>query len=107
MECLVQNKHQKEMNDKCSVGVTHFQLVSVCRCSRTVLMFLFVTLEVYKSKILFISPCPRAPPPDSDERLQVLLQVQDGVQGGRPPLVSQHQEEVGVKFLASPFLLPS
>lgn len=32
MECLVQNKHQKEMNDKCSVGVTHFQLVSVCRC---------------------------------------------------------------------------
>uniref|UniRef100_A0AAY4DB61 Golgi apparatus protein 1 n=1 Tax=Denticeps clupeoides TaxID=299321 RepID=A0AAY4DB61_9TELE len=27
MECLVQNKHQKEMNDKCSVGVTHFQLV--------------------------------------------------------------------------------
>lgn len=29
MECLVQNKHQKEMNDKCSVGVTHFQLVSL------------------------------------------------------------------------------
>lgn len=28
MECLVQNKHQKEMNDKCAVGVTHFQLVS-------------------------------------------------------------------------------
>lgn len=28
MECLVQNKHQKEMNEKCSVGVTHFQLVS-------------------------------------------------------------------------------
>lgn len=32
MECLVQNKHQKEMNDKCSVGVTHFQLVGVCSC---------------------------------------------------------------------------
>uniref|UniRef100_A0A8D3A2N4 Golgi apparatus protein 1 n=1 Tax=Scophthalmus maximus TaxID=52904 RepID=A0A8D3A2N4_SCOMX len=29
MECLVQNKHQKEMNDKCSVGVTHFQLVQM------------------------------------------------------------------------------
>lgn len=28
MDCLVQNKHQKEMNDKCAVGVTHFQLVS-------------------------------------------------------------------------------
>lgn len=27
MDCLVQNKHQKEMNDKCAVGVTHFQLV--------------------------------------------------------------------------------
>ncbi|GAA6068226.1 Golgi apparatus protein 1b isoform X1, partial [Tachysurus ichikawai] len=31
MECLVQNKHQKEMNDKCAVGVTHFQLVSRTR----------------------------------------------------------------------------
>lgn len=41
--------------------------------------------------------CPSAPPPDSDERLQVLLQVQDGVQGGRPPLVPQHQEKVGVR----------
>uniref|UniRef100_A0A8C9Z5T9 Golgi apparatus protein 1 n=1 Tax=Sander lucioperca TaxID=283035 RepID=A0A8C9Z5T9_SANLU len=29
MECLVQNKHQKEMNDKCTVGVTHFQLVQM------------------------------------------------------------------------------
>lgn len=29
MECLVQNKHQKEMNEKCSVGVTHFQLVRI------------------------------------------------------------------------------
>ncbi|XP_034385689.1 Golgi apparatus protein 1-like [Cyclopterus lumpus] len=29
MECLVQNKHQKEMNDKCAVGVTHFQLVQM------------------------------------------------------------------------------
>ncbi|KAJ3597170.1 hypothetical protein NHX12_003570 [Muraenolepis orangiensis] len=29
MECLVQNKHQKEMNDKCSVGVTHFQLIQI------------------------------------------------------------------------------
>ncbi|KAL0968110.1 hypothetical protein UPYG_G00262530 [Umbra pygmaea] len=29
MECLVQNKHQKEMNDKCAVGVTHFQLVQI------------------------------------------------------------------------------
>uniref|UniRef100_A0A8C7JKE0 Golgi apparatus protein 1 n=1 Tax=Oncorhynchus kisutch TaxID=8019 RepID=A0A8C7JKE0_ONCKI len=28
-ECLVQNKHQKEMNDKCAVGVTHFQLVQI------------------------------------------------------------------------------
>lgn len=27
MDCLVQNKHQKEMNEKCAVGVTHFQLV--------------------------------------------------------------------------------
>ncbi|PIO28420.1 hypothetical protein AB205_0184850 [Aquarana catesbeiana] len=27
MECLIQNKHQKEMNEKCMVGVTHFQLV--------------------------------------------------------------------------------
>lgn len=27
MECLVLNKHQKEMNEKCAVGVTHFQLV--------------------------------------------------------------------------------
>uniref|UniRef100_A0A8C5D7J1 Golgi apparatus protein 1 n=1 Tax=Gadus morhua TaxID=8049 RepID=A0A8C5D7J1_GADMO len=29
MECLVQNKHQKEMNEKCAVGVTHFQLVQM------------------------------------------------------------------------------
>ncbi|XP_060924891.1 Golgi apparatus protein 1-like isoform X1 [Limanda limanda] len=29
MECLVQNKHQKEMNEKCSVGVTHFQLIQM------------------------------------------------------------------------------
>ncbi|TSL75299.1 Golgi apparatus protein 1 [Bagarius yarrelli] len=29
MECLVQNKHQKEMNDKCAVGVTHFQLLQM------------------------------------------------------------------------------
>ncbi|KAI5616309.1 Golgi apparatus protein 1, partial [Silurus asotus] len=29
MECLVQNKHQKEMNDKCAVGVTHFQLIQL------------------------------------------------------------------------------
>ncbi|XP_015244239.1 PREDICTED: Golgi apparatus protein 1-like [Cyprinodon variegatus] len=29
MECLVQNKHQKEMNDKCAVGVTHFQLIQI------------------------------------------------------------------------------
>ncbi|KAK5866812.1 hypothetical protein PBY51_011357 [Eleginops maclovinus] len=29
MECLVQNKHQKEMNEKCSVGVTHFQLIQI------------------------------------------------------------------------------
>ena len=28
MECLIQNKHQKDMNEKCAVGVTHFQLVS-------------------------------------------------------------------------------
>uniref|UniRef100_A0AAX7TNP2 Golgi apparatus protein 1 n=1 Tax=Astatotilapia calliptera TaxID=8154 RepID=A0AAX7TNP2_ASTCA len=29
MDCLVQNKHQKEMNEKCAVGVTHFQLIQV------------------------------------------------------------------------------
>ncbi|XP_078400178.1 Golgi apparatus protein 1 isoform X1 [Cetorhinus maximus] len=29
MECLVQNKHQKEMNEKCIVGVTHFQLIQM------------------------------------------------------------------------------
>uniref|UniRef100_F6PW80 Golgi apparatus protein 1 n=1 Tax=Xenopus tropicalis TaxID=8364 RepID=F6PW80_XENTR len=29
MECLIQNKHQKEMNEKCIVGVTHFQLVQM------------------------------------------------------------------------------
>uniref|UniRef100_A0A672FR76 Golgi apparatus protein 1 n=1 Tax=Salarias fasciatus TaxID=181472 RepID=A0A672FR76_SALFA len=29
MECLVHNKHQKEMNEKCSVGVTHFQLIQI------------------------------------------------------------------------------
>uniref|UniRef100_A0A8C5HQP1 Golgi apparatus protein 1 n=1 Tax=Gouania willdenowi TaxID=441366 RepID=A0A8C5HQP1_GOUWI len=29
MECLVQNKHQKEMNEKCAVGVTHFQLIQI------------------------------------------------------------------------------
>ncbi|CAG01086.1 unnamed protein product [Tetraodon nigroviridis] len=29
MDCLVQNKHQKEMNDKCAVGVTHFQLIQI------------------------------------------------------------------------------
>uniref|UniRef100_A0A3B3Z070 Golgi apparatus protein 1 n=1 Tax=Poecilia mexicana TaxID=48701 RepID=A0A3B3Z070_9TELE len=29
MECLIQNKHQKEMNEKCAVGVTHFQLVQI------------------------------------------------------------------------------
>uniref|UniRef100_A0A4W3HCX1 Golgi apparatus protein 1 n=1 Tax=Callorhinchus milii TaxID=7868 RepID=A0A4W3HCX1_CALMI len=29
MDCLVQNKHQKEMNEKCAVGVTHFQLIQM------------------------------------------------------------------------------
>ncbi|XP_072527934.1 Golgi apparatus protein 1 isoform X2 [Salminus brasiliensis] len=29
MECLVLNKHQKEMNEKCAVGVTHFQLIQM------------------------------------------------------------------------------
>ncbi|XP_075694379.1 Golgi apparatus protein 1 [Rhinoderma darwinii] len=29
MECLIQNKHQKEMNEKCVVGVTHFQLIQM------------------------------------------------------------------------------
>uniref|UniRef100_A0A8C1XZR5 Golgi apparatus protein 1 n=1 Tax=Cyprinus carpio TaxID=7962 RepID=A0A8C1XZR5_CYPCA len=29
MECLVANKHQKEMNEKCAVGVTHFQLIQM------------------------------------------------------------------------------
>uniref|UniRef100_A0A803SML0 Golgi apparatus protein 1 n=1 Tax=Anolis carolinensis TaxID=28377 RepID=A0A803SML0_ANOCA len=29
MECLIQNKHQKEMNEKCAIGVTHFQLVQM------------------------------------------------------------------------------
>ncbi|XP_041917694.1 Golgi apparatus protein 1b isoform X1 [Alosa sapidissima] len=29
MECLVRNKHQREMSDKCVVGVTHFQLVQM------------------------------------------------------------------------------
>uniref|UniRef100_A0A3B3QA56 Golgi apparatus protein 1 n=1 Tax=Paramormyrops kingsleyae TaxID=1676925 RepID=A0A3B3QA56_9TELE len=29
MECLVLNKHQKEMNEKCAVGVTHFQLLQM------------------------------------------------------------------------------
>ncbi|MBN3288098.1 GSLG1 protein, partial [Polyodon spathula] len=29
MECLIQSKHQKEMNEKCMVGVTHFQLVQM------------------------------------------------------------------------------
>ena len=28
MECLIQNKHQKDMNEKCAIGVTHFPLVS-------------------------------------------------------------------------------
>lgn len=34
MDCLVQNKHQKEMNEKCAVGVTHFQLVSVPKMNK-------------------------------------------------------------------------
>uniref|UniRef100_A0A8C4H9J8 Golgi apparatus protein 1 n=1 Tax=Dicentrarchus labrax TaxID=13489 RepID=A0A8C4H9J8_DICLA len=29
MDCLVLNKHQKEMNEKCAVGVTHFQLIQI------------------------------------------------------------------------------
>ncbi|XP_065147379.1 Golgi apparatus protein 1 isoform X1 [Paramisgurnus dabryanus] len=29
MECLVANKHQREMNEKCAVGVTHFQLIQM------------------------------------------------------------------------------
>ncbi|KAK6293977.1 hypothetical protein J4Q44_G00348070 [Coregonus suidteri] len=30
MECVwVQNKHQKEMNNKCTLGVTHFQLIQM------------------------------------------------------------------------------
>ncbi|XP_056622414.1 LOW QUALITY PROTEIN: Golgi apparatus protein 1b [Triplophysa dalaica] len=29
LECLVQNKHQREMNEKCAVGVTHFQLIQM------------------------------------------------------------------------------
>ncbi|XP_064414423.1 Golgi apparatus protein 1 [Latimeria chalumnae] len=29
MDCLIQNKHQKEMNEKCAVGVTHFQLIQM------------------------------------------------------------------------------
>lgn len=52
MECLVQNKHQKEMNEKCSVGITHFQLVSVSRRAVSLcvtflfLVSLFVLLPV-------------------------------------------------------------
>lgn len=29
MECLIRNKYQKEMNEKCASGVTHFQLVQM------------------------------------------------------------------------------
>uniref|UniRef100_A0A8C0JK79 Golgi apparatus protein 1 n=1 Tax=Canis lupus dingo TaxID=286419 RepID=A0A8C0JK79_CANLU len=37
MECLIQNKHQKDMNEKCAIGVTHFQLVSNARQTLPVL----------------------------------------------------------------------
>ncbi|CAN0329147.1 Golgi apparatus protein 1 [Lampetra fluviatilis] len=29
MECLVENKHQKEINEKCYIGITHFQLIQM------------------------------------------------------------------------------
>lgn len=47
MECLVQNKHQKEMNEKCSVGVTHFQLVSV---SLSALTAVFISASLILDK---------------------------------------------------------
>ena len=52
MDCLVQNKHQKEMNEKCSVGVTHFQLVSrlMEMCSSDI----SVQQEQKKRSLLFI-----------------------------------------------------
>lgn len=53
MECLIQNKHQKDMNEKCAIGVTHFQLVSNARQTLPVLAawillnsFLFQSVRV-------------------------------------------------------------
>lgn len=40
MECLIQNKHQKDMNEKCAIGVTHFQLVSDTGLSISYLSYL-------------------------------------------------------------------
>lgn len=44
MECLIQNKHQKDMNEKCAIGVTHFQLVS-----DTCLLISYAKLLSFKS----------------------------------------------------------
>lgn len=94
MECLVQNKHQKEMNDKCSVGVTHFQLVS--RYTRTesapLLSATRFILCIYFNVLRFVCVCVAA---GSNEGFPLLVQVQDGLQGGRAAPLSQHQEEVG------------
>lgn len=48
MECLVANKHQKEMNEKCTVGVTHFQLV---RLSITRSLSSFPTLLLWQPSV--------------------------------------------------------
>ncbi len=45
MECLVANKHQKEMNEKCAVGVTHFQLVRLMNTHSLFLLLLLFCLN--------------------------------------------------------------
>lgn len=85
MDCLVQNKHQKEMNEKCAVGVTHFQLVRRIKGEKD-------EEEQQEEPAAFFNP-PFVST-DPDQRFPFLLQVQDGLQGGRPQAVSQHQEEV-------------
>lgn len=60
MECLIQNKHQKEMNEKCAIGVTHFQLVSMAHFSASLSLVCGETVQATVPSFLEAKVFPTA-----------------------------------------------
>lgn len=74
MECLIQNKHQKEMNEKCVVGVTHFQLVIIrSRLTRPAACCAAYSALISQNLCNVFAVCVYNS--DPDERLPLLIQV--------------------------------